>query len=68
MNKFLKELTSSKTSLVVSNHRYAIAVKALKGMKVEYSERRWVKSKGFRLITVPEFDMADAVVIPKKGC
>ena len=69
MEKCLKQLTSSRTSPILSDDKFARVLDVLqnpKACKDRYFKHWVLKSKKFQLMDLPELGVKDALVVPIK--
>lgn len=75
MSDVLGRLLSSQNSKVIPEEKYGEIVRQLQHEAAPTATsstdnpklRWWIKRKRFQLVNFPELDLADVLVIPKKG-
>ena len=69
MSEVVTNLLSVKNSKVISETKYDEIVEHLQrpNAATDPKLRWWIKRKRFQLISFPELDIADVLVIPKRG-
>ena len=69
MSEVVTHLLSVKNSKVISETKYDQIVEHLQRPNAATNPklRWWIKRKPFHLISFPELDIADVLVIPKRG-